>query len=329
MKALLKRVLFRTLARPALMKRWTSRLQAGNLLTILVFHRVAPPDGSAYAPLDPAMFDDTLSFLTKNFDIITFAELKTYRPSARPPMIITFDDGYKDFVEYAMPILERYKVRCNLNVIPSCVESGRPPFNIILQDFVGKAPDALLADFRVPGYGRPNLRQNKRNIGHALSTFIKRKPIAEQKSIQDILMPQIEALAGFTSTPMMTRDDVLAVASNHELGAHSYEHATLSVESDAYVIEDAKSCREYFAETIKRPTNIYALPNGGYRAHQLDLIRAEGFEHILLGDQPRSRLDALNKTRFAMYGDSPSELRCRAAGLHQVRARKRKPSRSA
>jgi hypothetical protein len=77
-KALLKRVLFGTLANRALMKRWTSRLRAGSMLTILAFHRVAPPDGSAYAPLDPAMFDDALSFVTKNFDIITFAELKSY-----------------------------------------------------------------------------------------------------------------------------------------------------------------------------------------------------------------------------------------------------------
>jgi hypothetical protein len=214
-----------------------------------------------------------------------------------------------------MPILERHKLRCNLNIIPSCVETGRPPFNIVLQDFVGKAPAAILGNFEVPGYGRPNLRQDRGSIGLALSTFIKGKSMAEQKSIRDILLPQMEALNGFTPTPMMTREDVLIVSNHHELGAHSYEHATLSVESDDYVIEDAKSCRRYFAETIRRPTNIYALPNGGYRAHQLDLIRSEGFEHILLGEGTRSRLDAPNKTRFVMYGSSPSELRFRAAGL--------------
>ncbi len=315
MKWLLKRMLFRTLANPVLMKRWTSRLRARRMLTILAFHRVAPPDGSAYAPLDPALFHDALLFCRKTFDVITFAELETYRPSARPPMIITFDDGYKDFVDYAMPILERHKLRCNLNVVPSCVESGRPPFNVHLQDFVGKAPAAVLADFEVPDYGRPNPRQDRGTVGRALSAFVKRKPVAEQKAICDILLPQMEALDGFAPTPMMNREDVLTVSGHHELGAHSYEHATLSVETDAYVIEDAKLCRRYFAETIRRPTNIYALPNGGYRLHQLDLIRSEGFEHILLCGETQSRLDAPNKTRFTMYGDSPSELRCRAAGL--------------
>ncbi len=315
MKALTKRVVFRALANPMLIKRRLASLRAESMLTILAFHRVGPPDGSAYAPLDPQLFDNVLSFCRRNFDIITFADLDAYQPSARPPMIITFDDGYKDFVDYAMPILDRHRLRCNLNVIPACIESGRPPFNIILQDFIGKMPTSALAQLEVPSYGRLNPRQDRGTTGRAISAFVKRKPIAEQKAIQDILLPQMELLDGFRSTPMMDREDVLSASRDHELGAHSYEHATLSVESDKYVIEDAKACRHYFAETLKRPTNIYALPNGGYRANQLDLIRAEGFEHILLVEERPSKLGAKNKTRIAMYGNSQGELRSRAAGL--------------
>jgi len=37
----------------------------------------------------------------------------------RPAVVLSFDDGYQDFVEYAMPVLAKHGVKVNFNVCPA------------------------------------------------------------------------------------------------------------------------------------------------------------------------------------------------------------------
>jgi peptidoglycan/xylan/chitin deacetylase (PgdA/CDA1 family) len=58
-----------------------------------------------------------------------FPRLATLAPNAEPPLILSFDDGYKDFIEVVVRILERHRVIANQNIVVNSVESGRPPMN--------------------------------------------------------------------------------------------------------------------------------------------------------------------------------------------------------
>src|SRR4051794_14513217 len=108
-----------------------ARMQArSNTLAILNLHRVAKDDRSAYAPLDPSLFEYLLQFLERNFEIVSFDTLPETQSSSRPKVILSFDDGYRDFIEVAVPILKKYGIRANMNIIPECLETGRPPINV-------------------------------------------------------------------------------------------------------------------------------------------------------------------------------------------------------
>ena len=264
--------------------------------------------------MDPHLFDRLLSFLEKHFLIVVFAELAAGRESGKPRLILSFDDGYKDFVDYAVPIMEQHGVRANQNIIPSCVEQGRPPLNVVAQDFVGQAPPALLAELDVPGLGRIPAGEDREGAGQSISAYIKNKPMREQHALAEALLPQFERMDGFHPTPMMSRSEIGQIAGMHELGAHSFEHATMSVETDDYVIDDARRCHDYFADVLKSPTAIYAFPNGMYRPQHPALVRSAGFETILLVDEDFSSVERLEHPRFNIYGASDRELRFRAAG---------------
>ena len=88
------------------------------------------------------MFDELLSFVNRHFAVVTLSQLRA--PTAKPKLILSFDDGYRDFLLHAVPILKRHGLHVNQNVIPRCIESGLPPLNVIAADFVGKAPVELL-----------------------------------------------------------------------------------------------------------------------------------------------------------------------------------------
>ncbi len=88
-----------------------------GLGAILMFHRVRPACADGFSPnagleIAPQFLDLVLQHLrARNYDILPLdAIMELLRAGARParPVVaLTFDDGYRDLVEHALPILER------------------------------------------------------------------------------------------------------------------------------------------------------------------------------------------------------------------------------
>jgi peptidoglycan/xylan/chitin deacetylase (PgdA/CDA1 family) len=99
----------------------TIRNRSGNSYAILMYHRILP-SGRETIPVqagmyvDPNMFEEHILYLKRHFHAIPFSgKFSTIHPmgeasSKRPTCILTFDDGWRDFYEYAFPILERHRV---------------------------------------------------------------------------------------------------------------------------------------------------------------------------------------------------------------------------
>ncbi len=313
-RAVVKEAALRALGSGIAVRRKLRAIGASGAVTILNLHRVAPDDRSAYPPLDPKLFEALIVFLKARFEIVTFAELAAGPAGGRPKLILSFDDGYRDFYDHAAPVLARHGVRVNHNIIPAYTESGLPPLNVVLQDFIGRAPAALVEGLDVPGFAVERPLGSRLDLGNRLSLFLKEKPIAEQKALAAHLLPQLRRDPGFAPTPMMTLDQLRDVAEVHEIGGHSFEHANMALETDGYLREDVARCRAWFAEELGREMTIYAFPNGSYRAAQLEIVREAGVRHILLVDEDFSSPGASLHRRFTFDARSPAEVRFRATG---------------
>lgn len=314
LRGIAKSLALRTLgSRPAAAGKlgWIGRQ---GVLTIANLHRVAADDGSSYPPLDPGLFEDLLRFVKRHFTIVTFADLETLQPGPKPPLILSFDDGYKDFAQVAAPLMAKHGVRANLNLIPGCIESGLPPLNVHLADFIGRAPPAAIAALRVPGFVMPERIGPRQALGDALSLFLKSKPIAEQKAIGEDLIAQMALQADFAPTPMMSLEEVRQVAAVHEIGAHSFEHANMAAESDDYLRADIARCRAWLDDKLGLPLDIYAFPNGSYRPGQIEILLSAGIRHVLLVDERFSSPGANVHPRITFDARSRHEMRFRATG---------------
>lgn len=285
-----------------------------GLVTILNLHRVSPPDGSAYEPLAPQLFEDLVRYCVRNYDVVTFAELAGPQSCGKPPLVLSFDDSYRDFLEFACPILARCGVRANMNVIPGCVEKGRPPLNVIAQDFIGQAPQSLLSELFVPGLSLKGLEESRGRLARAVSAFIKNRPIAEQVTLGGALWPQFERLDNFSPTALMSKAEIAGIARVHELGAHSFDHATLQYETDDYAAADARRCADWFRSELCVETTIYAFPNGSFRESQVPGIRAAGFTTLLAVGEDFSTREASLHSRFTFHANQFAEARFRATG---------------
>ena len=76
---------------------------------ILNYHRICP-DNDPYKPNDELVVSvkklkEQLIFLKKNYNIVSLDEILNFKKSDQLKVCITFDDGYRDNLIHALPIL--------------------------------------------------------------------------------------------------------------------------------------------------------------------------------------------------------------------------------
>jgi peptidoglycan/xylan/chitin deacetylase (PgdA/CDA1 family) len=111
------------------------RIQLRGGAVIVLYHRVLRPS-EVRADLDPAIYVSTdtferhLGFLSRTFEMVNLDALVAWRQGrrtfAKPPCVITFDDGWADNFTNAYPLLQRYGVPATIFLITGQV--GKPDF---------------------------------------------------------------------------------------------------------------------------------------------------------------------------------------------------------
>jgi peptidoglycan/xylan/chitin deacetylase (PgdA/CDA1 family) len=101
---------------------------AATRMPILMYHRVAPQGAEATRRwrLHPDDFEAQLSHLREEgYQSLSFEQWRVAsdRRQALPErsVMLTFDDGYADFPEYALPLLDRYGFRATMFIVTDLV----------------------------------------------------------------------------------------------------------------------------------------------------------------------------------------------------------------
>jgi peptidoglycan/xylan/chitin deacetylase (PgdA/CDA1 family) len=95
-----------------------------NRLPILMYHRVAPKGSSRLADylVTPEGFREQLRYLSEaGYYSLTLdawcAARELRKPLPGKPVMLTFDDGYADFPDFAWPILKQYGFTCTVFLV--------------------------------------------------------------------------------------------------------------------------------------------------------------------------------------------------------------------
>jgi peptidoglycan/xylan/chitin deacetylase (PgdA/CDA1 family) len=88
-------------------------------IRILMYHRVSPLPEHDQLTVTPERFEEQMSYLAGNWRVIGLAQAVTeLANSARiePAVVVTFDDGYRDNLTQALPVLRKYRVPATIFV---------------------------------------------------------------------------------------------------------------------------------------------------------------------------------------------------------------------
>ena len=85
--------------------------KARHATTLLCFHRISDEMDYSYPPLMLKEFEKMIRYISKNYEVIPLEEINEKPESGRLRLVLTFDDGYHDFIENALPVLSRSEER--------------------------------------------------------------------------------------------------------------------------------------------------------------------------------------------------------------------------
>jgi glycosyltransferase involved in cell wall biosynthesis/peptidoglycan/xylan/chitin deacetylase (PgdA/CDA1 family) len=313
------------------------RRRSAGTWTILGYHRVGPAsaDGGPGA-VRPDRFRDHLRFLKGRYDVVTVGEgLAALRRGGAPrPMVsLTFDDGYRDNVTNALPILLAEGCRATLYPTLEAIEEGKAPWPHRLawdlRRLTGRGvvppaswPDVLIAFAAATGLGAEEIAGRITRI----VSEAKRWPAPECARI----VADVERLAGPTTTrpEMLAPGDLRAWRdAGMEVGSHTHRHAVLSRLAPAERRADLDASRRGLQAILGTPVVHLAYPNG--RAGDWDETvvedaRAAGFESALTTMEGinLTGADPFRLARVSVGNDTTSALALRLLpGVARARAR--------
>jgi peptidoglycan/xylan/chitin deacetylase (PgdA/CDA1 family) len=243
-----------------------------GVLAVLTYHRVgADRDVGGYPGLlgaSPAEFDAQMSFLASRYRPISMSDLLAARDGSgaiRPrSVMVTFDDGYRDFAEHAWPILRRHAIPVTLFVptgYPGGVGTGfwwdrlYDALQIASADSAVETPGGLIrlssAVARADAYRR--LRSEIKSRPHDDAMALVTSIVEDQLRIRT------------APSPVLDWQELRALAAEGvTLAAHSRSHPLLTrVDADRLRCEIAGSLADLEREIGGSPP-VFAYPSGAY-----------------------------------------------------------------
>lgn len=249
---------------------------------VLCFHRISPEPSSAWPPLHPSVFRELLQYLSKHFRIISFAELAFPIKTDKPAVILSFDDGYYDFIEYALPVISTFKVSVNHNFVVHSVDTGE----LIWTQRINNIIDSCFTEQKDFKFKNRNIEleilPGKHNA-QRISVELFNKFSQLRAELNTTLSDVESQLRSLPVQRMMGWEDLkTCIKNNVEIGSHSHSHPLLlSSLGEEKLREEIIDSKFRLEKQLLQEISIFAFPNGIYDALSLETARKAGYKFIL------------------------------------------------
>ncbi len=195
-------------------------------------------------------------------------------------LVLTFDDGYRNNLTEALPVLEQHGVPCILFVTTGFIDGTVYPYEIELAEVIERA-DTLSS----PG------RSETVHLGdlHHRRTVYRRLRLPLRSSTQarrEAFMNQLASQNGYDRTdvqhePLLNWEEVHSL-NDHPLvtiGAHTKSHVLLSRQAWWPAWNELRASKERLEHELGQPVRHVSYPYGGNNFIIRQMARCLGFEY--------------------------------------------------
>ena len=254
-------------------------------LNILLFHRVhAVADPFRTGDMTAVQFQAVVGNLAHNFSVIPLEEgIERLRGNSLPraALSITFDDGYRDNLDVATPILAAHGLSATFFITTGFLDG-----NWMWNDRIIEAcKRTLRSSTSLPSLGFESIdlgtEQTRVAAAHAIIGKAKYLPFGQRAAAVGQLEDQLDVHLG--PGPMLDADSLRRLRSHGmTIGAHTVAHPILTAIDDANARAEIHDSRDRLVEILREPVGLFAYPNGrpgrDYTATHVNMVVEAGFD---------------------------------------------------
>ena len=258
-----------------------------NLLRVLTYHRVDEPD--AHPWLDPGLisaspevFAMQMKYLAANYepvaaaDVIHALENRGRHHLPRRAVLVTFDDAYCDFAEYAWPVLKQYQIPALL-FVPTAFPDH--PERVFWWDRLFHALRTTSVGEMASPVGRLSLStMAQRDQAYKLiKTYL--KTVHHHKALEDVdrmctelgVAPWQNRILSWNSLRNLAGEGLV-------LGGHTQNHPIMSCITPGELEQEVRGSLDDLQRESGIVPSTFAYPSGLYNDEAVNMVRRAGIK---------------------------------------------------
>ncbi len=248
---------------------------------VLTYHRINGADRSL-AGIAVEKFAAQMRWVRDNCDPIGPEAMveRVARPSRiRPAVLVTFDDGYRDYHDLAYPVLKELGIPALVFLATSFLDEGGMLWTDVVQWAALTAHrERVKLPWSSESVALPDAAARDA-LGEKARAHLKTVPDADRRAAVKAFLAELGDPPE-RGRQMLTWDEVRATLDLTRYGGHSHTHPILSRLDRADAEREIRTCRDRIAAETGRAPRYFAYPNGrpgDYTAETQDLLRQYGF----------------------------------------------------
>jgi len=254
---------------------------------VLMFHRILPEkqiiQPNAYSTfgtlISQEYFETILSFLkNQNLEFVTITEL-TKRKNKEKLVALTFDDGYSDNFEFALPILQKHNVTATFFPV---IEPCRNNFVLPLDIYYQCIDEKTLSEIERVEYITGKTKQN----------FYWAEPEKQMNMLNSLFneLPKKNRVSYMSSIQLKELFDL-----GFEIGSHGMTHSLLLAEymNEEKVLNELQNSKQWIESFTEKPVTAYCFPAGCYNAKMIELAKQVGYSSTCLVVRNEDEIEVL------------------------------------
>lgn len=252
---------------------------------ILVYHRVADagPDPFKLA-VSPMNFMEQMALLKSNYHVISMDQLLNgirEKSISERAVVITFDDGYRDNLLNAKPVLEKFDMPATIFI--STANLGKPFWWDELAGFMDELEENnKLKQYCIDNFSITNNDQNWYLAVYRRLKFL--KPPARQSEFEKIRALSVRHNDLLNMRSMNTGEIKHITSRNITIGGHTVNHVPLSILSAEEQQREIFENKKQLEQIIQKPVLHFAFPFGQTKdisAGSINLLENAGYNSAL------------------------------------------------
>lgn len=257
-------------------------------LWVLMYHRVLPKDDPRFLLEEPGMivtpetFEMHLIEAKKHFQVMHLSEwlcnLEQGNPLPEKTCVFTFDDGWSDNFEFALPLLEKHQVPATLFAVAEKIDTDFQFWpNIILALLLDGRADILQQHPLLNTVLRHFSLPQKFDSEHAAAWIKQLKQLSDANIFKALEELNWQKSLSFAMKPgLMSWEQLRTMASSDwiEVGSHTCNHKRLTSSlSGTELRHEVCNSFNILKSNLNRNIPLFCFPNGDYNQEALSLVQ--------------------------------------------------------